>query len=757
MRTTRTPSLGPARWSARHPWTAVAAWVVFVIACVALASAVGTQQLGNTDRGTGAGAAPEHALAVAGFPSTVVENVLIQPRTDATPARLREAAGAATESLRSLAAVATVGEPVPSADRRSLLLPVTLAVDGRTGDAASSYAQERVVDVQTATRSIAARYPDLVVEQVGSASLAAALQTQVGADFSRAETLSLPVTLLILLVAFGALLAAAVPVGLALTSVAAAIGLSSLVSHIFPTTDVLNSVILLIGMAVGVDYSLFYIRRAREERAKGATTLESVDLAAATSGRAVLVSGVAVMIAMAGLFIAGSPVFSSMAIGTIIVVAVAVSGSLTVLPALLALLKDHIDRPRVPLVWRLRRRDGEGRFWPAVLRVVLARPVVSLVVALVALLGLAAPAISLSLKQTGAADLPRSIPELRTYDRLLAAYPNEGASHEVVVWSGTPLSRGGVDAAARRLAATTTAAPFAPSDTPVEFSPDGRTARFAVPISVDPGDPAARRSLDLLRGSLVPTAFAPLTATGVQVGVTGVVADDADFTTELNHRLPWVMAFVLGLTFVILVLAFRSVVIAATAVVLNLLSVGAAYGVLTLVFQHTWAESLLGFRSNGGIVPWLPLFLFVVLFGLSMDYHVFVVSRIREGWLRGLPVRDAVVDGVSRSAGVVTSAAVIMVGVFAIFGTLSMLDFKQLGVGLAVAVLLDATVVRGVLLPAAMAVLGERNWYLPSWLHRLPHLEAELPQQREVDLVGGATDLDDELDSLTEAPAGSSR
>jgi RND superfamily putative drug exporter len=305
------------------------------------------------------------------------------------------------------------------------------------------------------------------------------------------------------------------------------------------------------------------------------------------------------------------------------------------------------------------------------------------------------------------------------------------------VWASSPLDQAEVNAAATKLAAAATEAPFVEEQPEVQYAPDGRTAIVALPITGEPSSAAALTSLVDLRDRLVPAAFAGVTDGGaVTVGVTGDVASNADFSDAIAKRLPWVMAFVLLLTFVILLVAFRSLVIAATAVVLNLISVAAAYGILVLVFQNTWAESLLGFRSNGGIVPWLPLFMFVVLFGLSMDYHVFVVSRIREAAHRGMSTIDAIRHGVTSSAGVITSAALIMVGVFAIFGTLSLLDFKQLGVGLAVAVIIDATIVRGVLLPAAMAVLGERNWYLPQFLQRLPELEAtiEPAASRDADL-----------------------
>ncbi len=721
-------ALGLARWSAEHPWRAMAGWLVLVVACLVLGSAVGTKSLSDAEAGSGESGRADRVVEAAGYPTTVTEDVLVQSATGSLD---QKSADAAVRDLRKayadIASIDSIGEPVPSADGSSLLLPVTMKTGGTSGYDAVTYAAEQVPAMIAATATVQAEHPDLVVEQVGDASLEASLGRQIGHDFRRAEMLSLPLTLLILIVAFGALFAAGVPVLLALTAVAGAIGLSAVVSHLTPITDILSSVILLIGMAVGVDYSLFYVRRAREERAKGATTLDSVEIAAATSGRAVLVSAVAVTIAMSGMFLSGNAIFVSFAAGTILVVVMAAIGSLTVLPAILAKLGDRIDRPRVPFLHRLRRPVGEPpRMWPGLMRVVLARPAISLAVGVTALLALAAPALSMNLRDTGPDDLPRSIAELRTYDRLIAAFPSEGTTHTVVVWSPTPLDRHAVDAAAKDLGQQSVATDlFAAGDWAPEYSPDGTVATFDLPLAYSSEDPRAGTSLTDLRTSLLPTAFAGLEADGVSAAVTGEVADNADFTDQLVHRLPLVIGFVLVLTFLVLLLAFRSVVIAATAIGLNLLSVAAAYGLLVLVFQHHWAEGLLGFHSNGAVLSWLPLFLFVVLFGLSMDYHVFVVSRIREGVARGLSTKDAVSEGIVSSAGVVTSAALVMVGVFGIFATLSLLDFKQMGVGLAAAVLIDATIVRALLLPSAMTLLGHWNWWLPPSWERLPHLEGD--------------------------------
>lgn len=426
-----------ARWSTRHRWTALLLWLLLVVAAVTGGAMAGTRTLSDGDTGAGESGRADRRLEQAGFPADLTERILVQAPRGSTLGRdeTRDVTGQLRSGLEALPAVASVGALVRSADGRSALLPVVLDVDGRTGTPAADRADERIDTVLAVTAKVAARHPGLTVAQAGGTSIDHAINGVVSDDFARAETLSLPITLGILLLTFGALFAAGVPLLLALSAVGTSIGLAGLVSHLLPVSDTLNSVILLIGMAVGVDYSLFYVRRAREERARGASRREAIDIAAATSGRAVVVSGVAVVVAMAGLLLSGNVVFSSMAVGTMLVVAVAVLGSLTVLPAVLSLLGDRVERPRVPLL-HLMRREGPGRFWPGVMRLVLARPLVSLVVAGSALLALAAPALGMRLGESGADSLPRSIPVMRTYDAMTAAFPQTGFAHTVVLWSG---------------------------------------------------------------------------------------------------------------------------------------------------------------------------------------------------------------------------------------------------------------------------------------------------------------------------------
>jgi RND superfamily putative drug exporter len=708
-----------ARWSAEHPWRAMAMWVVFVAVCIVGGNAAGLNESTGDDNIGETGRAS--AIIDSGtFERVATENVLITSPSGALDQGAADAAASdAARRLSALPEVASVGDPVPSSDGTALLLPITMTGDPDT-------ATDRVQPLLDTTAAVQQSHPAVRVEQVGSQSVNKALDETLGKDFQRAEMLSVPVTVVILVVAFGALIAAGVPVLLAMSSVGAAIGLSTLTSHLVPASDVTNSVILLIGLAVGVDYSLFYIRREREERAKGRAHLDAVEIAAETSGHAVVVSGIAVVISMAGLFLARDSIFSSFAIGSILVVAVAVLGSLTVLPALLAKLGRWVDRPRVPFLWRLtaRRTGPDGRpaaprLWPAVLRPALRYPLVTLVVSVGILVALASPALGMKLQFPGVQDIPRTTPVMLAYDRLVAAYPNTGTTHTVAVRA--PAERAGeVRAALTTMARRAQADPLFTAggalQPQIEVSADGRVSTLDIATPYASRSAEAGQSLDRLRRDLAPAALDDVP--GVEYAVGGDVAGSVDYAAHVRSKLPLVMGFVLGLTFLVMALTFRSVVVALTSIALNLLSAGAAYGLLVVTFQGTWAEGLLDFTSMGAIVSWLPLFLFVVLFGLSMDYHVFVVSRIREAAQRGMPNRDAVAHGITTSAGVVTSAAIVMVAVFSIFATLSTIDMKQLGVGLAVAILLDATIIRAVVLPAVMALLGEANWWAPRFLRR---------------------------------------
>ena len=723
-----------ARWSAEHPWRAIALWVVFVAVCFVGGNMAGTHKATAQDDAIGESGQAYVMIEHGKFADEpAVDNVLITPMSGKLDvAAATKAAKAAQAELGGVTGVAKVGDPVPSSNGQALLVPITMAGDPDT-------ASQRVEPLRAATAEVQAQYPALRVEEVGGPSIQKALDDTLGKDFQKAEILSLPVTLAILILAFGALIAAGVPVLLALSSVAAAMGLSTLASHIVPAGDATGSVILLIGMAVGVDYSLFYVRREREERAKGRGHVDAVEIAAETSGHAVVVSGTAVIIAMAGLFLAGDSTFSSLATGSILVVAVAVIGSLTVLPALLAKLGRWVDRPRVPLIWRLNRNGGDGRVWRKILSPALKKPAITFVVSVLALLVLAAPALGMKLKFPGTEDLPRTTPAMQAYDRLAAAYPSNGTTHVVAVEA--PASQAAdVKAALEKLARSTQGDPlFAPLETTgpkIDVSADRTVAVMDLATPFSARSTQGADSLHELRQKLAPAALGGIP--GAKYAVGGGVAENEDYAKHIWHTLPIVAGFVLALTFLVMAWTFRSVVVALTSILLNLLSAGAAYGLLALVFQHHWAEGVLGFTSMGAIVTWLPLFLFVVLFGLSMDYHVFVVSRIREAVGRGVPTREAVADGIAGSAGTVSSAAIVMVGVFSIFATLSTIDMKQLGVGLAAAILLDATIIRAVVLPSLMTLLGPANWWAPRFMRpRGRHAaSAAIPEERTPELVG---------------------
>jgi RND superfamily putative drug exporter len=424
---------------------------------------------------------------------------------------------------------------------------------------------------------------------------------------------------------------------------------------------------------------------------------------------------------MAGMFLTGDKTFGSFAMATILVVAIAVLGSLTVLPALLSWLGDRVNKVRVPFLHRFQRPEG-GRAWGWILDRVLAHPLVSVVGATAVLVALALPALGMKTVVPGAEALPQDLPAVQTYNRLQAAFPG-GQDPATVVVKAPSIDNPQVKTAIADLQRQALAG--GQFHQPVEVSVNrARTvAQIDLPIAGSSTDATSNAALASLRGRIVPGTVGAID--GVEVGVTGTTAISKDFDSAMRSTAPLVFAFVLAFAFVLLLVSFRSIVLAVKAILLNLLSVAAAYGILVLVFQHSWAKGILDFDYSGGVMAFMPVFLFVILFGLSMDYHVFILSRIREAYDRGMKTEDAVAHGIKTTAGVVTSAAIVMVFVFGIFATLSIVMLKQFGVGLAAAVLIDATIVRAVLLPAAMTLLGDWNWYLPRWLEWLPKLEHE--------------------------------
>ncbi|HTU08123.1 MAG TPA: MMPL family transporter, partial [Trebonia sp.] len=669
-----------AGWSARHRKTAVFGWLLLVAAIFMAGQALGSKNLPAYDAGQ-SGQAERVLHQVAPTQDNAYdETVLIQATkpgaTFATDPAMRQAASQVAASLAALPKDATGirtplsagGQALVSKDGRSAL--VTFQVPGNVSDV-----DQAATTLQHAVAGVQARHPDLRVAESGDASITQAIDGSL--NFSKAEVTSVPITLILLLLVFGALVAAGIPVLLALTAVTAAVGVLTAISHWLPVGGSTFEVVVIIGMAVGVDYSLFYLRREREERAAGKSSPEALRIAARTSGRTILVSGLTVMAAMAGLFFVGGGPFSGMAAGTIAVVGIAVIGSLTVLPALLAWLGPKADAGRIPFLGRRQAAARPSRMWAALARRVVARPVVWGGLAVIALLALAAPALGLRLGEP-AVDAPKDAAVIRTMDAIQQAFPQAPAPAEVVV-TGTDVTGPKVLGAVDELRSRAAAGGAIHEPVTVTSVGGGRALVVGVPLAGNGTDTASDSALLSLRNQILPDTLGKVP--GVSYAVTGDTAQNYDDIHELHANLPVVFAFVAVLAFVLLLTAFRSITVPLVSIALNLLSVGAAYGLITLIFQDGRLQGPLDYTSFGGIIYWVPLLMFVFLFGISMDYHVFILSRVRELWTRGASPRDAVVGGVASSAGVVTSAALIMVALFSIFATLPLVDLKILGIG----------------------------------------------------------------------------
>jgi RND superfamily putative drug exporter len=685
-----------ATWSAHHPWRAVVGWMVFVALCVGAGAVTGTNRGTIDDFWIGEAGRAEAIAAGAGLTPPIEEQVLITARAGSLDP---DAAGSAVQQLRTrmlaLPEVADVGATVRSADGSAVRVPLTLSGDRST-------AETSIEPVLAQTAAVQAAHPDLMVAQTGSPSVSAGVDENLGRDLGRSELISLPVTFVILFVVFGAVLAAGIPVLLALSAFAGAVGLYGVASWAFPDAGgAAISVVFLLGMAVGVDYSLFYLKRVREERAGGTlTAVAAVELAATTAGRAIVTSGVAVVVSLAGLYLVDDVIFSSIATGAILVVALAVASSLTVLPALLVAIGRRVDGRR----GGVRHGGAHESRWAVILRPAMRRPVATLLIGVAVTGALAWPATTMVLGTEGTETFPASVPAVATYQRLTAAFPEAGISHIVAVHSD-PARAGEVAATLDRLARRTDGDPAFVGDARIRTSADGTASTFQVAVPFPENSPEARASLDRLRELL------QVSLPDVEYAVSGEVARGTDYAAHQAERIPWVIVFVSLATLLVMIVAFRSPVLALVGVAINLAAVAVACGLLTLVFQGTWAEGLLGFTSTGFIGSRMPLMIFAVLVGLSTDYQIFVVSRIREAVLRGVPTRQAVREGIAGSASVVTSAALIMVSVFVSFMLIDRIELKQVGVGLTVAVLFDAVVLRILILPSVMTLLGERCWW----------------------------------------------
>jgi uncharacterized membrane protein YdfJ with MMPL/SSD domain len=711
-----------AHWSAHHRKIAIFGWLGFCLAAFVIGTMVlGTNTLDPSQAGVRESGRMDRLLDKQ-FKSPAGERVIIQSKTlNAGDASFKAVTTDVIQRLRKNSTVTNFTSPLEdrgliSADGHSVLIDFEMTGDPDTAD-------ERVQPILDTTAAAQAAHPDFVIEEFGAASGDKQLNAVFTDDLKKAGELSLPITLGILLLAFGALVAAGIPLLLGLTAVIATMGLLAIPSKVLPMDESIGAVVLLIGLAVGVDYTMFYLKREREERAEGRSEEDALQVAAATSGRSVLISGLTVMIAMAGMFLTGDPTFKGFGAATILVVAMAVLGSLTVLPAMLSWLGDRVERLHIPVLKSMRPRHGESRFWSAILGPVLRFPIPAALLAASVLVALCIVALQLKTVVPGADTYPQSLPVVKTYNKMQKAFPGGETPAEVVIRAENVRSVK-VQEAIGQLGWRALATHVMHEPILTDINKAGTVAVVSIPVAGSGTDATSEKAVNALRDELLPTTLG-LVPQIDDYGVTGETASSKDFNDQMAGAIPFVFGFVIIFAFLLLLVTFRSLVIPIKAIILNLLSVGAAYGVLVLVFQHGIGKGILDFSYTGGVAGFIPMFLFVILFGLSMDYHVFILSRVRESYDEGRSTEEAISHGVKATAGVVTSAAIVMVFVFAVFGTLKILFLKQFGVGLAAAILIDATIIRAVLLPATMKLLGDWNWYLPKWLEWLPRLEGE--------------------------------
>ncbi len=736
-----------AAWSAAHRWPVLVGWFVLTIGVFAVSQAAGgIRTVGATGGPGGSTTESEQAYQVfdqAGTPdphetmTIVITSATVQATDAAFHATVEDIVGrlkAVTATVQGAAGPAfrQLVDPYVAPPQAGLIAPdlTGVRIEGEIGgdDAAIETRTQAIAPVITAVK---AAYPSYAIHAVANTLTNDQINTLVNEDLDGALKISLPATFLILLVAFGAAVAAVVPLILAVTALLAAFGLLGLYSQtVGSVSPYATQLVVLIGLAVAVDYSLFMVTRFRSERRAGRDVRAAIETASATAGRAVFFSGLAVMISVAGLFILPDTLFRSMALGTISVIAVAVVGSLTFLPALLAILGDRVDRGRVPVLGR--PRPTGGGWWARLVEAVVHRPVISALGAAAVLLILAGPVTHLRLGNSDVTSFPESIDGVQAIEVLQAHWPAGTilALQVVVTDANTPATQ----AAIVKLEQTGLTVTGLSGPATVTPSGDGTVAMVSFVMSGTENDPANWQAVRDMRTTVVPQVLAQ--APGAAAYVTGNAAVSLDQTQVFTDGMIKIFLFVLGLSFLLLLAVFRSLVIPLKAIVLNLLSTGAAYGVLVLVFQDGFLGGPLGVRPSEVIQNWVPVFVFTILFGLSMDYEVFILTRVKEWHDGGLDTHRAVARGIAETAGTVTSAAAIMVVVFAVFVTLRLVIIRELGLGLAVAVFLDATVIRAILLPASMRLLGEWNWYLPRFLRWLPRITIETPSRPEAGSPG---------------------
>ena len=709
-----------ARVSARRPWRVVAAWgLVLVASFVAIAGLLGSALSSDQTIGTRPESLQADDLLDESFPpdeNAFDELVIVySPDLLATDPAFQEFVAEFRSSVADPALTRSVGDPYAAAgpaiseDGHAAAVTLQLADDG---DEAIVAVLDEVTAADTA--------PDFEVTITGGFTLNHDFNELAAHDLEQGELkFGLPAALLVLLLVFGAVVAALLPMTIALVSIIVAVAISAVIGQTMTLSFFIVNMITGMGLALGIDYSLFVLSRYREQRIGGNDKLAAILSTGGTASKAVLFSGSSFVVALLGLLLVPDSILRSLALGAIIVGLVTMVAALTLLPALLSLLGDRVDALRLPFFGR--QRPAESRFWTRAVGGVVRRPGVALAAGVLVLLAVALPVVDLRTTGTSGVSL---FPE-RTYSKagFLAverSFPRNAANPAQVVIAGDVPSS---DVAAAIDAFEASLAGDPDFGAPVlQVAPDGEVALIAVPLVGDPNGERAIDAVDRMRADLVPDAFGD-TDTTVLVG--GVTALNIDYSALINYWLPIVLAFVLGLSLVLLTVVFRSIVIAATAVVLNLLSVGAAYGLLVLVFQKGYGSDLLGFDQSDRLEAWVPVFLFSVLFALSMDYHVFLLTRIRERYAKTGDTVDAVVHGIAATGRIITGAALIIVVVFAGFATGDLVMFQQMGFGVSVALLVDATLIRMVIVPAAMTLLGRWNWYLPSWLSWLPELHVE--------------------------------
>lgn len=705
---------GLARRAARRPWRAVGAWLTIVVVAMVSASglsnvlATGEEVTGSTE------AAQAYRLVEERLRADTPESEFVVVEVD-DPATLLAVVDEAVVALGALPEVAGVashldGNPgMVAPDGRTALVQVTLA---DYDDVAK--AGKPVVEV---IENLDAR-DGMRVTVVGAGSLAVEFQHLAKETLERGELIGLAIGLVILLGVFGAAVAAGLPVILALTSIVLAMGLTAIVGRVIELSTFVTNMITMIGLAVGIDYSLFIVQRFREERERGLEVVEAVAAAGATASRAVFFSGIAVVIALSGLLIMPNPIFRSLGLGAILVVIAAVGAALTLLPAILGVLGDRVNSLTLPR--RRRRTERESTTWDRVTRAVTAHPVMSVVVTSAVLLGTSSFVAQIDLGTNGISALPEESNVRHAYEVLNTTFGGGATTTQVVIDApsvDTPAVAAAVTVLRDRLGVDSFY-----GDITVEQAPSGDLVLVTAATRGDYASNEARTALRALRDEIVPATFAGIPA---RVLVGGDTAFMVDTVAETRAYMPAVFGFVLSFSFVLLMVVFRSIVVPVKAVLMNLLSVGAAYGAIVLVFQKGVGADLLGFQQLPVIESWLPLFLFSVLFGLSMDYHVFLLSRIKERYDQTGDNAEAVEHGLRSTGSIITGAAAIMVAVFGGFALGDLAMFQQMGFGLAVAVIVDATVIRSVLVPASMELLGDRNWYFPRWLEWLPRLDIE--------------------------------